>query len=135
MKPLQATTSPHKPDGTLPLINIVLLLVLAFMIAGTIAAPLPEDFQALQAGSGEAHNDSNTAVDLTMNLDGHIQQAGQSMEAEAVTTLLASTASNKGQLTLRSDARAPAQAVLAFLAQAKEAGIENAMVITMDRVE
>ena len=54
MKSLRKNTAKWQPDSTLPLINVVLLLVLVFMIAGTVASPLPADFTPLQTVAGEA---------------------------------------------------------------------------------
>jgi len=123
----------HRADGTLPLINIVLLLVLAFMIAGTVTAPLPENFTPLQSESGETLKDHEDVLVLSMTQQGDVLRDGALLQAAEVSVLLQGRDVQEAGLVVRADARVPAGLVMALLAEAEAAGIEKATLVTLDR--
>ncbi len=124
----------HRPDGTLPLINIVLLLVLAFMMAGTFAEPLPADFDPLRSEAAQPLGEDGHPVILTMDMEGTITAEGGSLAAEMVEVFLADLPSKDQALEMRTDARTPAVLVIKFLSSAERAGLKNVKIVTLGRV-
>ncbi|MEO0962451.1 MAG: biopolymer transporter ExbD [Pseudomonadota bacterium] len=135
MKQLALRRADHRPDGTLPLINIVLLLVLAFMIAGTVSVPLPDGFQPLETSDAQPEHADGELVLLTMAADGRVIGDEGDLDKGSVANLLRSDLAKAHGVTIRVDARIPASRVLSLLAAAEDAGVANAVIVTMDRVQ
>jgi len=131
MKSLRIGHRKHAPDSTLPLINIVLLLVLAFMIAGVIEAPLPDGFDPLQANSEPSETPATPPVVLIVTQTGDVLLDGQQIESADVQALLASEDKTERQLSVKADSRAPAASVIDLLADAEDAGFTKAVVMTI----
>lgn len=132
MKPLRSSHTQHGPDSTLPLINIVLLLVLAFMIAGAVDSPLPEGFEPLQSSRAEPEPQSTDPTSIVVTQAGEPVVAGGHLKEAELHALLASTAEQDKQLAIRADSRAPAAIVIEILTDAEEAGIKRAVVMTVE---
>lgn len=128
---IRKKTHGHKLDGTLPLINIVFLLVLAFMMAGTIAAPLPSDFDPLRSEAGKQADAGPTLETLTVNRSGLFSREGREISVSDVDLLFGEISISKSDLEFRVDARAPANAVIALLGSAERAGIKDVQIITL----
>jgi len=135
MTTLRTRKPHHAPDGTLPLINIVLLLVLAFMIAGTVTAPLPEGFEPLISSEGTPEQTGGDPLILFVTHAGDVRAPGGIVSAGELPAILAGEAARTHGLTVKADARAPAARVFAILKTAKDKGVTDAVVVTMDRVE
>ncbi|GGD17089.1 hypothetical protein GTQ45_06020 [Pyruvatibacter mobilis] len=135
MTTLRTRKPHHAPDGTLPLINIVLLLVLAFMIAGTVTAPLPEGFEPLISSEGTPEQTGGDPLILFVTRAGDVRAPGGIVSAAELPAILAGEAARTHGLTVKADARAPAARVFAILKTAKDKGVTDAVVVTMDRVE
>ncbi|WP_422006548.1 biopolymer transporter ExbD [Pyruvatibacter mobilis] len=135
MTTLRTRKPHHAPDGTLPLINIVLLLVLAFMIAGTVTAPLPEGFEPLISSEGTPEQTGGDPLILFVTHAGDVRAPGGIVSAAELPAILAGEAARTHGLTVKADARAPAARVFAILKTAKDKGVTDAVVVTMDRVE
>ncbi len=133
MKTLRARATGYKPDGTLPLINIVLLLVLAFMMAGTFAEPLPPEFDPLLSETAELKEDVQHPVILTMNADGRLLQDGRSLNQGQLDMLLDRLRQSGSTLEVRADARSPAVQVIGLLRLAEDAGIKDVRIVTLGR--
>lgn len=132
MRSLRATHTRHVPDGTLPLINIVLLLVLAFMIAGTIDTPLPDGFAPLQSSRAGPEPLDADSITIVVTQTGEISHSGDRIIEANLSALLASIAEEKGQLSIKADSRAPASIVINLLSDAEDARIKQAMVMTIE---
>lgn len=131
MKPLRIRHTRHTPDSTLPLINIVLLLVLAFMIAGVIETPLPDRFDPVQANSETSQAPATPPLILIVTQSGEILLENQPVEVGAFHALLAPESEHDRQLSIKADSRAPAATVIALLSKAEEAGFKKAVVMTV----
>ncbi len=132
MSVLRARKTGYKPDGTLPLINIVLLLVLAFMMAGTFAEPLQPSFDPLRSEAPLADAPVPPVI-LTMNAEGLLLLDGRALSSGDIDRLLADLASDDQHLELRVDARAYAQGVIAVLETAQTSGVMSVQVVTLGR--
>jgi biopolymer transport protein ExbD len=131
MRSLRSSHTRHGPDSTLPLINIVLLLVLAFMIAGTVDTPLPEGFKALQSTRAEPETPSATPTTIVVTQAGEVLLSGDHLNEHDFHALLASTAKQNNRLAIKVDSRAMAATVIKLLNDAEAAGIKHAVVMTI----
>lgn len=129
---LRAKTTGYKPDGVLPLINIVLLLVLVFMMAGTFTEPLPSDFAPLRSAAAEPQEKTRVPVVLTMNAEGRIALEGREA-ADELDTFLGSLRLSENNLEVRADARVPAVRVIALLRAAEKSGARDVQIVTLGR--
>ena len=132
MKSLRAGRSKHAPDSTLPLINIVLLLVLAFMIAGVIETPLPEGFSPLQSSSEILTDQTKPPLNIVMTQAGETFLESELITPDTLRALLQTAADDDRKLAIKADSRTPAARVIDILASAEDAGIKNAMVMTIE---
>ncbi len=133
MKPLRSNAVGHKPDSTLPLINIVLLLVLAFMMAGTIAAPLPTDFDPLRSETGLDHSPLEAVIIFNVDAEGNVFADGSADPIDDMPHAFNLLSIENGRIELRLDARAPANTALKILAQAEASGVEHIDIVTLDK--
>lgn len=133
MNTLRTRKTGYKPDGTLPLINIVLLLVLAFMMVGTFAEPLPADFDPLRSESAGAKEETKQAIVLTMDAEGVLSLEGRGVAAGELEPLLHSLSKSGHVLEVRTDARTPAVLVIALLQSAESLGIATVQIVTLER--
>ncbi|MCE7998214.1 MAG: hypothetical protein HEP70_05090 [Rhodobiaceae bacterium] len=133
MKTLRSKKTGHKPDGTLPLINIVLLLVLAFMMAGTFAEPLPPEFSPLRSGDALSREDPLEPAILTMDAKGTFSHEGLALADDAVDGFLNTLGRDDRVLEVRADARSPAVQVIRLLRSAESADIRDVQIVTLGR--
>lgn len=133
MNTLRTRKTGYKPDGTLPLINIVLLLVLAFMMAGTFAEPLPADFDPLRSESAVAKEETKQAIVLTMDTEGVLSLEGRGLAAAELEPFLHSLSKSGHVLEVRTDARTPAVLVIALLQSAESLGVATVQIVTLGR--
>ncbi|MAN64362.1 MAG: hypothetical protein CMI60_20710 [Parvibaculum sp.] len=133
MKTLRVRTTGYKPDGTLPLINIVLLLVLAFMMAGTFAEPLPSEFDPLRSEAAVPQEETQQSVVLTMDAEGVLSREGVSVVSGELDSLLSALGTSGDVLEVRADARCPAVQIIALLRSAEGAGIQDVQIVTLGR--
>lgn len=135
MRRLARKPSPWRPDSTLPLINVVLLLVLTFMIAGSFAPPLPPDFDPLRATEGEQLEGNAERLVVTIDQAGLASADGDTMSAADAKTVFASAMARGTNLELRADARAPARSVIRLMALAEESGIKSVQLVTLAQLK
>ncbi|MCR9241666.1 MAG: biopolymer transporter ExbD [Rhodobiaceae bacterium] len=133
MKTLRARTTGYKPDGTLPLINIVLLLVLAFMMAGTFAETLQPEFDPLRSEAEAPREEVVQTVVLTMDAEGALSREGINLTSDDLGALLGVLGRGDDVLEVRADARSPAVRVITLLRSVEGAGIQHVQIVTLAR--
>lgn len=134
MTPLRIRRRPAAvPDGTLPLINIVLLLVLAFMIAGTLAEPLPAGFEPLASQAESTVQEAAAPLRMVVESGGRILVEGRPQTEAGTARVLAAAGETGRALAIRADANSPAIRVIGLLAQAEAAGIAQVEIMTVGR--
>ncbi len=133
MRAIRKRTLGRKPDGTLPLINIVLLLVLAFMMAGTLATSLPPSFDPLRSDTGAPVDGSTKPVTLIIDGSGGLSLEKRTISASEMALIFSELASSGRDIELRVDARAPANSVIGLLVSAETAGINGVSMATQSR--
>ena len=132
MRSLRSSHTRQGPDSTLPLINIVLLLVLAFMIAGAVDTPLPEGFEPLQSTRAEPQTQSAAPTKIAVTRAGDVVLSGNQLGESDLQALLASTATQNKKLAIKADSRAMASTVIELLNAADAAGVKHAVVMTIE---
>lgn len=133
MMRIRKKTHSHAPDGKLPLINIVLLLVLAFMMAGTVAAPLPSGFDPLRSEVREQAEVRSKPATLTVDRLGRVSIEGRDIATSNVDLLFGEISSDERELEFRVDARAPANSIIVLLGSAERAGLKDVQIVILSR--
>ena len=117
-------------EAILPLINVVFLLLIFFMLAGSLAAsdPVPAD-PPLSTNEGET---GSRDLVIVMGADGLISVDGAIVEedglAAAIEAALAANASRS--IWLKADAQADSLKVIALMDALQEAGAERVKLLT-----
>ncbi|MEQ8747056.1 biopolymer transporter ExbD [Pyruvatibacter sp.] len=132
MMPLRHPRTERRPDGTLPLINIVLLLVLAFMIAGTVDVPLPDQFDPLRVVQAGPETQRADVIDIMVGQNGDVFHLGAVTSDDTLSALFSELGKEDKKLRIKSDSRAPASKVIELLATAEDAGVKTAVIMTIE---
>ena len=117
--------------GVLPLINVVFLLLIFFMIAGTLSTPT-----AFEVAPPHSASNAEPAADplvLLIGSDGQLALGAEPVDQQLlVDTLQALTpASGQRHIQIRADAGVDAQYLIAVMARLREAGIEKLRLLTI----
>ena len=116
-----------RQDGTIALINIVFLLLVFFLIAGTMAPPLSSELRLAQSMQAMPANRPNALVVLP---DGTLIFRGEVIDLEHFLSTLAGAATKAPLLQIAADRALPAQQLLDLLLQIKKAGDFKVRLIT-----
>jgi len=106
-----------RPEGVVPMINVVFLLLIFFLMTAEIAPPPPFDLALPEAGASGAP-EADTVLTLT---GGRASFAG----AEGAAAWAALEAAAPERLVIRADAGMPAAEVAAALGRAASFGIAS----------
>jgi len=122
---------PQRSDGSaLALINVVFLLLLFLLVAGTLRPPLPEDFDWAETTSDSGRGDIQGSLVLTQS--GEIWfEGGPRAQAEAE-DVFRSIAEKTDRLSVQVDKRADIAAVARLANRLKEHGIERLTLVTIE---
>lgn len=123
--------SPHRrADSSLPLINVVFLLLLFLLVSGTLRPPLPEDFAWAETSRDEGTG--NIRGGLVLTRTGQVWSEGQLLESGELPAFLSQAALTSDLLTVQVDKRAAMDAVAALAAQARTNGISRLTLVTVE---
>lgn len=113
-------------EPTIALINVVFLMLIFFMVAGTIAAPMEQDLSLVQTED----LDGTTPPDaLVIRADGTLRFRGEEIaSAEAYAADLPEA--DRGTLRVVPDRDLPAARLVEIAAALRAAGAERVMVVT-----
>ena len=115
----------------LPLINVVFLLLIFFMLAGSFGVNDPFDVTAPNSISEMAHE--TASVHVLLGADGQVGLDGKVMEEavllEQVKTRLAAAPALRVQL--KADAQTSANRVVLLMEGLREAGVERLRLLTL----
>lgn len=113
----------RKPEGTIALINVVFLLLVFFLVAGSLSVPADQEIDPALAGSFDAARLS--PGDIYIAADGAVRHAGRALPpAEAMTEAVAAreeAGEAVGAVTIVPDAALDAQTLLARLGELQSA--------------
>ena len=117
-------------DQALPLINIAFLLLVFFLLAGTLLPPSPFAITELELLNGTASPDESER--LLMAPDGRMAYRGQALRREDIEASL--FADLDGPLRVQVDAATEAQQVVNLLRRLAAAGVERVELIGIARL-
>lgn len=116
----------RKPEPTIALINIVFLMLVFFLVAGTLSQPLDRDLDLVRV----ADLDQAPPPDaLVLHPDGRISHRGQAI-GDIPAFLAGDTAPQGKVIRLLPDRDAPAEALIALGATLRESGAEQVLIVT-----
>ena len=127
----------RRPDPTeeriLPLINVVFLLLIFFMLAGTLT--VREPFEVAAPASSSETRPEPEPLRLLLGADGRLALDGEVLrEAEAIEALAAALTDDPGlRVELKADAATPGNRVVALLEALHAAGLEKVSLMTQGR--
>ncbi|TVP99174.1 MAG: biopolymer transporter ExbD [Roseinatronobacter sp.] len=123
MRRALALTPRNRAEPTIALINIVFLMLIFFLIAGSLAPPPDADVAlvALNEITTEPPSDA-----LVMLADGSLRHAGQMLTSEAAIAEFAGAA----RVRLLPDRAAPATDLVALAQGLRAAGVAELVIVT-----
>jgi len=125
----------RRPDPTeervLPLINVVFLLLIFFMLAGSLSVSEPFDIEPPASQSQSAHEPE--AVMILMARDGRLALDNAAMsEDRLLEAVVEHIRVHPGAtITLKADARLPANRLVRFTQALHAAGVEKLRLLTL----
>lgn len=116
-------TAPRKRrDSTIPLINVVFLMLVFFLIAGTVAAPLDADLNLVQTSDLEGREPPDA---LVLHADGRLSLRGHPIAPEAHVA-----ANGSGPIRIVPDRDVSAQRLMAVTGALRRAGASSVILVT-----
>jgi len=116
----------QKREPTIALINIVFLMLVFFMVAGTLAQPLDGDLDLVRTADLEGRAPPDT---LVVHADGRLSYRG---ETQASATAYVANLSEEERKTIRlvPDRELPAQTLVDLTRELRSQGTERVLVVT-----
>lgn len=120
----------HRPsirkerEPTIALINIVFLMLIFFMVAGTLSAPINPDVKLVNTQDLEGAEPGNALVIME---DGRLMHLGQPTD---VSGFLAATQSPTGTARIMPDQNTPALHMIAIARQLRTAGAKRVVILS-----
>lgn len=126
MKLRALSCATRRSDPALPLINLALLLMVFFLLVGSLGSTLPADWQAPQSRAQDVA--APGAHGLWLDAQGRAWLDGRALTDEALASAAQRWAQAHPQaaLPVHADARAPAQRLLRVLDALRAAGVAHA---------
>lgn len=116
-------------DHLIPLINIVFLLLIFFMVAGTFMNPDP---LGVEPPTSDSEHPANLEfATLSVAADGRLALDGEAFDLEELRSRIAARLEQGEELTIRADAALPASRLLPLLRELEAAGLERSTVVTV----
>ncbi|WP_294224890.1 biopolymer transporter ExbD [uncultured Shimia sp.] len=111
-----------KRDSTIPLINVVFLMLVFFLIAGTVAPPLDPNLHLVQTNELEGREPPDA---LVLHADGSLSFRGQPTSADAH-----AAANGTGPTRIVPDRDVPAQRLMEVTGALRRAGATSVILVT-----
>ncbi|SMP31092.1 ExbD/TolR family protein [Shimia sagamensis] len=111
-----------KRDSTIPLINVVFLMLVFFLIAGTVAPPLDPNLNLVQTGELEGREPPDA---LVLHADGRLSFRGQ-----PITPARHITTNGAGPSRIVPDRAVPAQRLMEVTSALRRAGATSVILVT-----
>lgn len=113
-----------RPEPTIALINVVFLMLVFFMVAGTLAPPLDPAVTLVNTADLEGREPSDA---LVIAADGQLRYRGDPVAGPAP---YLETLQDQTVARVMPDRAAPAHVVLAVSRELRAAGAEKVMIVT-----
>jgi len=122
-------TSTHRAKGepTLPLINIVFLMLIFFLVAAQVARPLDSALELVQTDDPRVVPPPDA---LVLMQDGSVQFRGQTSSAQDAYRILSAELGEVVNMRILPDSRSQARDLILLAAQMRDAGAQNVFVVT-----
>lgn len=121
---MRSPVARRKPEPTIALINIVFLMLIFFMVAGTLAAPPDPELKLVETATLDRRDPPDA---LVLNADGVISYRGTATEDIAA---YVATLGDAGTAQVLPDRAAPAADLLALARRLQDAGATKVMIVT-----
>ena len=121
---MRSRAARRKPEPTIALINIVFLMLIFFMVAGTLAAPLDPDLKLVETDKLDRREPPNA---LVLDAEGALRFRGAPTEDVAA---YIATLGEDAVAQVVPDRAAPASALLALARRLQDAGAKKVMIVT-----
>ncbi len=125
---LQRPRRRDMPESTIPLINIVFLLLIFFMLAGRLSAPMP--FQAEPPESKQQQRAGEAATTVYVAADGRLAVGETDTALADLAARVAERRGADGRVRVHADGRADANRVIAVLDALRDAEIREVHLLT-----
>ncbi|MEM1374764.1 MAG: biopolymer transporter ExbD [Pseudomonadota bacterium] len=114
-----------KGEPTLPLINIVFLMLIFFLVTSQMARPLDSELELVNTDEEELVAPPDAIV---LNAEGTVTFRGEAASVEEIARRL--EAGGISEARILPDRRAPARAVIDLAAELRAAGAEAVFIVT-----
>ncbi len=118
--------SASKREPIISLINIVFLILIFFMVAGSLSADRPSGIEFIQADGLECCSEEDGALDILA--DGTLVHQGNTLAS--LDEFIAARTSLEATIRLRPDKNYPARDLLSRVKSLQSAGAEHIVVLT-----
>ena len=121
----------HRPaDSSLALINVVFLLLLFLLIAGTLRPPLPEDFEWAETNAEDGRGDIQGSLVLTRS--GEIWFDGTRLDEEATNDLLQGLGEETDRMSIQVDKRSKIEKIAKLADKLRLHGFRHLTLVTIE---
>ena len=122
-------------ENVIPLINVVFLLLIFFMLAGSFQATEPFEVEPPEVRAGEPEDDDEGVI--LLGADGQLAFEGERLEAGALADRVRTRLEETPELELRlkADGDVVAERLLETMDLLRDAGVERLLLLTMYREE
>ena len=128
MQLVSATPPARKPEPTIALINVVFLMLIFFLIAGTVAPPLDRDVTLVKASDLDGREPPDA---LVVHADGSLTFRGKAAEiADAVSQFVETGADGGNAIRLVPDRDLPAAKLVDIAGELRRAGAQRVFIVT-----
>ncbi|PVB63594.1 biopolymer transporter ExbD [Labrenzia sp. 011] len=117
-------------DSSLALINVVFLLLVFLLVAGTLKPTLPEHFEWAETSSGTGNGSIQGSLVLVRS--GEVWFEGERLEAAQLETFLQGVSDETDRLAVQVDKRAKMEAVAALADRLRANGIKHLTLVTIE---
>ncbi len=129
--PAMPRRSVNSEDNILPLINVVFLLLIFFMVSGTLIQEPP--FALTPPTTEHAEALESQSEYLAIGADGRLAWIGEAIEPEALADRLSQREQPDAPLQVRADRRLEARALTELLAELRAGGVAQIQLLTEDQ--
>lgn len=120
---------PRQRESTIALINVVFLMLIFFLIAGTLAPPMEADIRLIETVMAERSEPPHA---LFVTGDGELRAGGRAVDPTSyVTSLKAESGEAEGiDVRLAADRELPAVRLIEIVRALRESGADKISIIT-----
>lgn len=127
LEPLPRRAS-NAEENVLPLINVVFLLLIFFMVSGTLIQEPP--FQLTPATTEHAEAQKSQSEYLAIGADGRLAWTGEEINVDQLADRLGQRADPDAPLQVRADRRLDARELTELLAELRSGGVAQIQLLT-----